>query len=57
MASQRIGDKNILLYMHVVLTYLFGLAFVPNILTYVEGYFPWEDITIFLNTIGRSGVG
>ena len=56
MASQRIGDQNILLYMRVVLAYLFGLAFVPNILTYVEDYFLWEDIRIFLNTIGRSGV-
>jgi hypothetical protein len=54
--SQRIGDKNILPYLHVVLAYLFGLAFVPNALTYVEGLIPWENITIFLNTLGRSGV-
>jgi hypothetical protein len=53
---QRIGDKNILPYVHVVLAYLFGLAFVPNALTYVEVQVPWEDITIFLNTLGRSGV-
>jgi hypothetical protein len=42
--------------MHVVLAYLFGLAFVPNALTYVEGCVPWEDIIVFLNTLGRSGV-
>jgi hypothetical protein len=54
--AQRFGDKNILPYMHVVLAYLFGLAFAPNALTYIEGYVPWEDITIFLNTISRSGV-
>ena len=54
--SQRIGDKNILPYMHVILAYLFGLAFVPNALIYVEGNVPWENITIFLNTLGRSGV-
>ena len=54
--SQRIGDKNILPYMHVILAYLFGLAFVPNALIYVEGHVPWENITIFLNTLGRSGV-
>jgi hypothetical protein len=54
--SQRIGDKNILPYMHVILAYLFGLAFVPNALIYVEGCVPWENITIFLNTLGRSGV-
>jgi hypothetical protein len=54
--AQRIGDKNILPYMHVILAYLFGLAFVPNALTYVEGCVPWEDIIVFLNTLGRSGV-
>jgi hypothetical protein len=54
--AQRIGDKNILPYMHVVLTYLFGPAFIPNTLIYVEGCVPWEDIVIFLNTLGRSGV-
>lgn len=54
--AQRIGDKNTLPYMHVVLAYLFGLAFVPNALTYVEGCVPWEDIVVFLNTLGRSGV-
>jgi hypothetical protein len=54
--SQRIGDKNILPYMHVVLAYLFGLAFVPNALVYIERFIPWENITIFLNTLGRSGV-
>jgi hypothetical protein len=24
--------------------------------SYVEGCVPWEDITIFVNTLGRSGV-
>jgi hypothetical protein len=42
--------------MHVVLAYLFSLTFVPDALIYMEGYVPWEDITIFLNTLGRSGV-
>jgi hypothetical protein len=54
--SRRIGDKNIVPYMHVVLAYLFGLAFVPNALTYIENHVPWEDITIFLNTLGRADV-
>jgi hypothetical protein len=42
--------------MHVVLAYLFGLAFVPNALTYIENHVPWEDITIFLNTLGRANI-
>jgi len=54
--SQRIGDKNILPYMHVILAYLFGLAFIPDALIYVDGCVPWENITIFVNTLGRSGV-
>jgi hypothetical protein len=54
--SQRIRDKNILPYMHLILAYLFGLAFIPNALLYVEGCIPWENITVFLNTLGRSGV-
>jgi hypothetical protein len=54
--SRRIGDKNIVPYMHVVLAYLFGLAFVPNALIYIENHVPWEDITIFLNTLGRADV-
>jgi hypothetical protein len=29
---------------------------VGNALTYVEGCVPWEDIIVFLNTLGRSGV-
>jgi hypothetical protein len=32
--SQRIGDKNILPYIHIVPAYPFGLAFVPNALIY-----------------------
>jgi hypothetical protein len=54
--AQHIGDKNILPYMHLILGYLFGLAFIPNALLYVEGFVLWEAITIFLNTLGRSGV-
>ena len=54
--SQRIGDKNILPYMHVILAYLFGPALVPNALIYIEGWLPWQNIVIFLNILGRSGV-
>jgi hypothetical protein len=54
--AQRIGDKDVLPYMHVILAYLFGLAFVPNALTYVEGHIPWESIAAFLNTLGHTGV-
>ncbi len=52
---QRIGDKNILPFAHVVLAFLNSLAFVPEALLFVEGQVPWESIVTFLNTLGRSG--
>ena len=52
----RIGDKNILSFAHVILAYVWSLAFVPDALQYVEGCVPWESISIFLNTMTRSGV-
>lgn len=53
---QRIGDKNILPYMHVMLAYIWSLAHVHGAIEYVELHLPWEDIAVFLNTLGRSGV-
>ena len=50
------GDKNILPFAHVILAYLWSLAFVSDALPYIEGHVPWESICIFLNTLGRSGV-
>jgi hypothetical protein len=38
--SQRIKDKNILPYIHLILAYLFGLAFVSNALIYIKGCVP-----------------
>jgi Est1 DNA/RNA binding domain len=53
---QRIGDKNVLPYMHLYLAFLLSLASVPGALEYVEGHVPWEKLVVFLNTLGRSGV-
>lgn len=53
---QRLGDKNILPFAHVVLAFLNSMAYVPQALLYVEGQVPWESIVTFLNTLGRSGV-
>ncbi|KAL9112830.1 MAG: hypothetical protein Q9227_002907 [Pyrenula ochraceoflavens] len=53
---QRIGDKNVLPFVHVMLAFIWSLAYVPSLLIYVENYIPWEKIAGFLNTIGRSGV-
>lgn len=52
---QRIGDKNILPFAHVVLAFLNSLAYVPDALLFIEGQVPWESLVTFLNTLGRSG--
>jgi Est1 DNA/RNA binding domain len=54
--TQRIGDKNIVPYMHVFLAFLWGSAHVAGVLQYVQAEMPWEGIITFLNTLGRSGV-
>ena len=56
LVTQRIGDKNIVPYMHVLLAFLWSMAHVPDALLYIEGEIPWEGIVTFLNTLGRSGV-
>jgi len=38
--SRRIGDKNILPYMHVILAHIWSLPFVPDALRYTEGFIP-----------------
>ncbi|KAF7514335.1 hypothetical protein GJ744_000105 [Endocarpon pusillum] len=53
---QRIGDKNVLPFVHVVLAFLNSVAHVPEAALFVEGQVPWESIVTFLNTLGRSGV-
>jgi len=54
--AQRIGDKNIVPFMHVVLAFIWSLTFVPGALVYLEPNIPWDRIVMFLNTLGRSGV-
>lgn len=53
---QRIGDDNIVPFMHVVLVYLCGVASVPEAFTYIEKRVPREEIAAFLNTLcGSAG--
>lgn len=53
---QRIGDKNVLPFIHIMLAFVWSLTFVPAALIYIEDHIPWEKIVRFLNTLGRSGV-
>lgn len=52
---QRVGDKNILPFTHIILAFLNSLAFVPGALLFIEEQVPWESIVNLLNTMGRSG--
>ena len=52
---QRIRDKNVLPFVHIILAFLYNLTFIPGALLFIEAQVPWESIVIFLNTIGRSG--
>ena len=54
--ARRIGNKDIVPFMHSILVYIYGLAFVPGALEHVEAYIPWEHIATFLNTVSRSGM-
>jgi hypothetical protein len=54
--TQRIGDKNIVPFMHTQLAFLWSLAHVPGALQYVQGHIPFDGLVNFLNTLGRSGV-
>jgi len=53
--SKRMGDRNIVPFFHVVLAYLYGVAFIPPAFLYVKGFIPWYAIAFFLSTLGRSG--
>ena len=52
----KVGDRNILPFMHLTLAFLWSLSYVPGSLVYVENYVPWAKLVLSLNTLSRSGV-
>ena len=52
----KVGDRNILPFMHLTLAFLWSLSYVPGALIYLEKYVPWAKLVLFLNTLSRSGV-
>lgn len=52
----KVGDRNILPFMHFMLGFLWSLSYVPGALLYLEGYVPWKQLALSLNSISRSGV-
>ncbi|KAK4946250.1 hypothetical protein LTR10_014762 [Elasticomyces elasticus] len=52
----KVGDRNILPFMHFMLGFLWSLSYVPGALVYLENYVPWAQLVKALNSISRSGV-
>lgn len=48
---QRIGDPNVLPFLHVTLVFLFHMARHPRAMRLLEASFPWEALTVMLNTL------
>jgi hypothetical protein len=44
-------SEEVLLFMHVVLVYLHGLAFVPSTVSRIGRCMPWDKISRFVNTL------
>ena len=54
--TKRIGDRNIVPFMCIVLTFLWSMAFVGPPILYVEAHIPWSSIILFLNTLPHSAM-
>ena len=47
----RIGDPNVLPFIHVTLVFMYHLARHPPAMKLLESSFPWESMTVMLNTL------
>ncbi|KEF50852.1 uncharacterized protein A1O9_13095 [Exophiala aquamarina CBS 119918] len=54
--AQKVGDRNILPFMHITLAYIWSSSYVPGALIFVENYVPWAKLVQALNSLSRSGV-
>lgn len=54
--ANKVGDRNVLPFMHITLAFIWSLSYVPGALVRVEQYIPWASIILCLNTLSRSGV-
>jgi hypothetical protein len=52
-ALKRVGDKNVLPHVHVLLSFFSTLASIPYI-AHLADHAPWTEIATFLNTLTRS---
>jgi len=47
----RIGDPNVLPFVHITLVFLYHMSRSPAAMNHLEASFPWETLAIFLNTL------
>ncbi|KAL5325165.1 hypothetical protein ACEPPN_006288 [Leptodophora sp. 'Broadleaf-Isolate-01'] len=47
----RIGDPNVLPFIHVTLVFMYYLARHPRAMKLLEASFPWQSLTVMLNTL------
>ncbi|KAK4206116.1 hypothetical protein QBC37DRAFT_301453 [Rhypophila decipiens] len=51
---QRVGDLNILPYLHVTLAFIYHLTYYPEAMAYVAPEFPWKLTALMLNSLMDS---
>lgn len=54
--ANKLGDRNVLPFMHITLAFIWSMSYVPGALVHVEQYIPWASLVLCLNTSSRSGV-
>jgi hypothetical protein len=50
---QRVGDPNILSFLHITLIFMFHLTHAPKALAFLENEFPWKSLVTMLNALLR----
>ncbi|KAI1103228.1 hypothetical protein F4804DRAFT_237795 [Jackrogersella minutella] len=48
---RRLGDLNILPFLHVVMVFMYHLAHYPSAMAFIEGTIPWKLISLQLNSL------
>jgi len=51
---QRIGDPNVLPFIHVMLIFMFNMSRSPGAMRFLHADFPWDLLSIMLNTLLAS---
>ncbi|KAI1317337.1 hypothetical protein F5Y16DRAFT_419788 [Xylariaceae sp. FL0255] len=50
----RIGDANVLAYVHITVVFMYYMSQSPGAMAYIEKQFPWKKLSLMLNTLLAS---